>query len=638
MAVARSRLFPNRSDLSEEDYQAMVADYQSSFGVPAVALLKFGKVKHGQLQKTTPFDPSAMTKTMQQTIMSYWTDTPRGHYGETLHLTSLKCRQGGSTTTTMSCAYVKTQYRPGWRHVTIADKVDRVRMIHGKVNYLDRNWPDLISVPKQKGRGQATFGTYFDQDWGGEMVIQSAKADAEGIGDSPDSFVASECGFWADFNKQMGLITPALINRNEGLVHYECTPVPIDAPSAEAWRNHCVSARQGLGRNIYHFTPYWDSLFNARPWDPTNKLTQEEINYLDKYGADGLTKDNLQFRRFLMDTSQEFQENPDLFDTYYPPDDVHCWGRVGKGVIHPTHLRYMISRFHDRMVAWPNLRTDGPDSFDDYRDADEEADAPLGELKVYRPYNPNAVYVFCCDPSGYGVRDEAAWHIFEVWRGEVEQAVTYASRRSQPDEVVVVALRWLKRYGMPYVIAERNGVGAAILTGLKLLGYDQDKVYGTGMGPDWRPGWVASEFANQEALSHLIGMLRAKELLINDKETYSQLLTYKNDKAIEHSMRSELIRRTVGQTPTPNRRARHHWDRVSALTLLAVVIREHMVPLRSKPTDRREEDMDKSDWDELGIPYEHFSKVRELQAKDRKALREGPQDGRFPEYRFGVGE
>jgi len=629
-------LFPDRSKLTTEEYQHMVSEYGASFGNPSTALLQFGKVKDGKAQKIVHYDPWRMTNELQQTIIDYWSNTPRGQYGETLYLTSLKYRQGGSTNTSVSCAYVTTQYRPEWRHITMTDKTPRSRQVHDRVNLLDRNWPDAIRVPKQKGRGQEMYSTHFDPNWGGHMVIQSAGSVAEGIGDSPDSMVLSECGFWPNFNKAMGLIGPALGNREDGLVHYECTPVPKDAPSAEAWKNHCISAKQGLGRHVYHFAPYWDGLFNRRLWRDDYKLTVEEMRYLDKYEHLGLTKENLSFRRYMMDTFQEFQDNPDLWDVFYPCDDVHCWGRSAKGVIHPTHLRYMISRYHDKMVEWPDARRDSISAFDDFLDPKEPADAPLGEVKVYRPYNPNAVYVFCCDPAGYGVRDEAAWHIFEVWKGEIEQAVTYASRRSQPDEVVVVAMRWLKRYGLPYAVVERNGVGAAILTGLKLLGYDQDKVYHTGKWPDDRPGWQSNEYSNQEALGYLIQLLREQAIIINDRATYSQLLDYKNDKSIEHGLTAELKRRIKGDDPNPGRRARHHWDRVSALVLLAVAVCEGMVPLRRRPSEKATEELDKSDWDEKGIPYEHIEAVAKLQAKDRAALAAPKKDDRFPTYVYGT--
>ena len=66
------------------------------------------------------------------------------------------------------------------------------------------------------------------------------------------------------------------------------------------------------------------------------------------------------------------------------------------------------------------------------------------------------------------------------------------------------------------------------------------------------------------------------ELELNDENTVEQLLSYRNDKIIEENVASEIAR---GQASN-RRRERHHWDKVSALSMAIVGAR--WAPRRQK--------------------------------------------------------
>jgi hypothetical protein len=99
----------------------------------------------------------------------------------------------------------------------------------------------------------------------------------------------------------------------------------MSMPSTEWWRDQCRDAKLGMGRWVYAFFPFWDGKLNRRPWPKNSKLTAEEVGLLDRYGHLGLKKENLAFRRLMMETDAEIRRNPDLFKVYYPFDDVSCW-------------------------------------------------------------------------------------------------------------------------------------------------------------------------------------------------------------------------------------------------------------------------------------------------------------------------
>ena len=78
------------------------------------------------------------------------------------------------------------------------------------------------------------------------MRILSGEAGAVGIGQSPDSFHASERAFWADFAGSMFLIWPSMINRDHALAIFECTPWEAKSD----WHDHCLEAKKGTSRHM----------------------------------------------------------------------------------------------------------------------------------------------------------------------------------------------------------------------------------------------------------------------------------------------------------------------------------------------------------------------------------------------------
>ena len=72
------------------------------------------------------------------------------------------------------------------------------------------------------------------------------------------------------------------------------------------------------------------------------------------------------------------------------------------------------------------------------------------------------------------------------------------------------------------------------------------------------------------------------KLIIRDEDLVEQLGTYKNDKRVEDGVVAEQLRGAIGR----RRRARHHWDKVSALLMLVVGARETRAKTRWKSSPR----------------------------------------------------
>jgi hypothetical protein len=504
------------------------AQLLASLADPRDSLLAYGHVVDQKKQTAVRYDPHRITHKLQATVLSYFADPPMTQYGQTRWLTLLGYRQGGKSLTAELCAYAKTAFTPGWDHVCIADTKDRAKYLHSRVHYCHARWPEQIRAPTIPNRESRQLT--FEASVGGKMRVLSGDAGAVGIGQSPDSFHGSELPYWLDASTQFSLVYPSMINRDRSLLLLEATPSPMDAPSAIWWHDECRNARLGGGRKLYAFFPFWDGKLNVRPWPEGSPLDNDEIRLLEKYGPRGLTKENLAFRRLMMEVDSEIMKNPDLFRVYYPFDDITCWLASSTAVIHPSLLK----RHQESMlVDW------------------------AGPYLEYEEPEPEAIYVMGVDPAGYAARDHAAFQVLKLYDGEWTQVACYAGHTDPltfSKKVHVVA----RRYNNAMVAVESNGVGVAVLALLQELECKNifyEKAY--------KPGITATSKSVDQMLSWLQEALK-DELTLHDADTVSQLTSYKHDKRVEQNASSEILH---GKGAGRKRRERHHWDKISALQM-----------------------------------------------------------------------
>jgi hypothetical protein len=519
---------------------------------PSLSLRAYGKVHDQASGREVAFDPFKLTHTLQSTLLSYFSDPPRTEHGQTKWLTLLGYRQGGKSLTAELCAYAKTAYTPGWDHVCIADTKARAEYLHQRVHFCHARWPEAIRSPTVPNREVRQLT--FSEITGGKMRVLSGESGAVGIGQSPDSFHGSELPYWANAGEQFTLIYPSMINRDHSLMVLESTPAPMDAPSAEWWHDQCRDAKRGISRHLYAFFPFWDSKLNARPWPENAALDSEEMKLLDRYGHLGLRKENLAFRRLMLDIDPEIRRNPDLFGVYYPFDDVTCWVAASTSVIHPSLLKRHRER---KLKEW------------------------IGPYEEYEPPEPGAVYVIGVDPAGYAARDHAAFQVLKVYDGEWTQVACYADH-TEPLPFTRKLLQVAERYHHATVAVESNGVGAAVLALLEEM--ECKNVY---YEKAYRPGIAATSKSVDQMLSWLQEGLR-DELVLNDSDTVDQLTSYKHDKRVERGASTEIL---YGKGPGKRRRNRHHWDKISALQIAVVAARRAPRRLKSQGENDKTENV-----------------------------------------------
>tara|TARA_R110000823_G_scaffold96954_4_gene210950 strand:- start:1828 stop:3495 length:1668 start_codon:yes stop_codon:yes gene_type:complete len=508
---------------------------------PKLALTQFGQVHDQKTSQFVKFDPEKITYTMQNELLDYASNTPRTKDGQTKFLTVLTARQMGKSLTAEYACYPKAAYNPGWDHVCIADTRDRADYLHKRVHHLHQKWPAQLRTRTMTSREsrQLTFRPIE----GGKMRILSGEAGAVGIGQSPDSFHASECAFWADFSGSMFLIWPSMANRDHALAIFECTPWEAKSD----WHDHCLEAKKGSARHLYKFFPFWDGKLNVRNWDKSWTPDNEEIGLMDKFGPKGLTFDNLAFRRFMLEMDSELRRSPELFNVFYPFDDISCWITASNNAIPPHALKKHLDA---DLTKWE------------------------GPYMEYEQPEPDAYYVMGVDPSGHAARDHASFQVLKVWDGEWTQVASFA------DHIDPLAFsRKLEEVGRKYnkakIVVESNGVGQSVIALLREWEYSN--MY---YEKKRKPGFTTTSKSIDMTLGYMVDAL-LDELILNDEDTLEQLQSYRNDKQIEESPTSEIAR---GKS-SAKRRDRHHWDKISALQMAIVGARSAPRRYKHKPED-----------------------------------------------------
>jgi len=458
----------------------------------------------------------------------------------------VKGRQTARSTNFELAGMVMAMYRPGWDHVCIADTDPRAKYLHKRCHYSYQRWPEAMRTAtySAKEMNQLTF----DGRWGGVCRTLSAASAFAGIGQSIDSFHASEVGYWTaqDPAELWADLYPAMAARPNAKVVFECNPTQ----KGSWWHQFYLNAKRADGRYKAFFTPFFLARMCERPWALADRPDLDEQRLLDRYGHAGLRLEHLAFRRNAMKNVDKIRRAPEQFGMYYPFDDVTCWMGSVRTVFPGGVLDH-----HQQAVLVPWEPTHNPVEFE----------APTAD----------GLYVIGVDPSGFAARDHAAAHVWRANRGEERQCATFADHVA-PDDNARMLFALGMRYNTALIVVEANGVGQGVIAVLRQMGYPN--LY-------WRdhqnPGWNNNPSTVEEHTGYLVDFLGQPTFAIRDQDTVEQLLTYGHDKKVEPGDRQEQVggaSRRGGNLHGRIKRERHHWDKVSALLSVIVGLRSRLWP------------------------------------------------------------
>lgn len=523
---------------------------------PRLTLPAHGTLVDQETGKEIRFDPDKIAPALQNFILDFVADPPRQPSGHRKMALVVASRQTGKTTTAALAAANRISYSPGQYGVTMADTRERAETLFNAVLTNHDHLPDRIRPPTIPNRESRQI-TFLRRN---RYRTLSAEMGNVGIGRAIDAGHFSELPFWGDLATVWNKIFPAMVNRKELILLAESTPAPLSEPSAEAFRDLVSSARQGFGRWVFHFSAFFESRLNERPWQRGWTLTREELRLLEKFGPKGnqpvsnpgnvtyLTLENLAFRREILANDALVRRFPELFFVFYPTDPVSCWGVAGGGII-PRHA---LERHRNKvLIPW----------------------MPGERYMVYRDPRPGAVYVIGVDPAGYG-SDHASFQVLEVWHDAVIQCAEYACPNVDPLTFAEDIKQAAVHFNDATVVVERNGVGLATIA--QLQGYvkrgEMSNLFYEKIGALSKPGIHAHKQSIEEGLGMLIDGLMTNMVLFG-AETVDQLSSYRQDKLVVDSASKAILEPgKIGK----GRRHKHHWDRVSAL-MWAVWATQHVV-------------------------------------------------------------
>lgn len=534
------------------------------------------------------YRPDTVAPSLHHAILNHFAAPPRTPTGHAKILVVLASRQTGKTTCAVLAAANHIKHNPGTFGTIMADTRDRAETVMRTVVMSEANEPDSLRVPTIPSP-ELKNRTYYH---GGKLQSGTVGSANAGIGKGQAVMVWTEVPFCEGAEDNWNKTAPAFINRQNALAAMESTPSEMSEPSAEWYQEICAMASRNLapspdtgsalaGRWTFCFAPMYSSLLNERPWYPEWVLSNEEVSLLNAYGPGGtyhqgawsgapedspldpryLTLQNLAFLRELADVDGKVRRHPELARVFYPLDPVSCWLTTASGSI-PAHAIAALEARSGIMVP-----TSGPPG-----------------VRVFKAPEAGVNYLICVDPAGYGGGDQAAWHILALVTGAVEQVATFSSNSHDPHQVADLIVEYAAKYNHAYVVVENTGVGAATLVLLetaqragRLRYLHQEKI-----GLSVRPGVSASGQRPAEAHAALVDLM-LDSLIIRDLDLLQQLKTYKQDKSVQPSATQQILR--PGE-PGFRRRAKHHWDKVSALGWGAYVISRGQVRLFSRPTSR----------------------------------------------------
>ena len=575
---------------------------------PRVTLNNFGTVVDQETGERIDFDPNKIAPSLQNDIINFVGEAPRMESGHKKWKVILSSRQTGKSVCTALSGYCRVAYTPGIYGAVIADNRERSIDLFRNINQMHEHMPEDIRMPTIPNRESRQL-TFMH---GGTIRTLSAESNMVGIGRAIDMLHASEVPFWADAAGVFSGIIPAFVNRKEATIICESTPAPMSAPSAAYFRDMCAEARKGMGRWEFSFHPFFRSTLNERIWDSDWRLTNEEVALLDRFGGERpsgkalpyLTVENLAFRRALMGLDPEIRRNPNLFWVYYPVDPISCWAEAGGGVV-PAHV---IEKHRKApLVAWQ------PDE------------------KGYQEYaapKSGAQYVIGVDPCGWMGGDPASMQVLEVWEDRWEQVAVMNNNMIDPPRLAQFIVKIARKYNDALVIIENNGVGLGVLSPLvtAMEAGEIRNLYYSQRGVKSKPGIAATSKSINAGLGYLIDALM-DTLVLHDQETVEQLTTYRHDKLTEISDTAKILSPDkVGR----GRRARHHWDRCSALMWACLGARE--LPSKFRPKSVREThgeffDTDRSQWS-----IEQQYAAQRAEKKARKQLKRGEDRVKRPKH------
>lgn len=415
-----------------------------------------------------------------------------------------KGRQMGSSTFVESWLYWWVSQRAAQRAVVVAHDGPTARTLFDMTRRLHDKCPEILRPhTKYAAKNELSFdildSSYRIATAGGEGIIR---------GDTITAAHLSEFAWWpagSAKNNFSGLMD-AIPNAPGTAVFIEST-----SNSFNEFFEQCQAARRGESLFEFIFLPwFWDDAYRvAVPKGFRHSPKEDQL--VKDYGLDD---EQLMFRR-----AKIAEKGEALFMQEFPCNADESFLTSGRPVFHPEKLAEMLQ--HQRQPI-------GTMALEQVDDGWQFADHPLGELKVYLPYNPKETYYIGGD-VGFGVRKD--FSVAQVMDSSRRQVACWRSDRVNEDHFGTVLAHLGRYYNDAEIICERNGPG--ILT-VRVLSKDeayqplfQETVYDKVTEAETTYiGFLTTEKSKPLVVGELRANLRDGEIEVYDPTTLDEMRSY----------------------------------------------------------------------------------------------------------------
>jgi hypothetical protein len=394
----------------------------------------------------------------------------------------LKARQVGITTYVAARFFLRTMLQPGTLSVQVAHDQQSAeeifRIVHRFLENLPGEWRRSALKASRANVRQIIFPKLDS-----EYRVESAADRCAGRGLTIQNLHCSEVARWPhDVEETLAALRAAV--PLDGEIFLESTPSGAGGTFYEEWQ---AAPETGYVR---HFFPWWWESSYERQVEIV-EFTEEELELKTKHG---LNDAQIAFRREMRSQFrgrflEEYAENPDT-----------CFLTSGNCMFDCQTV--------DEALKKPQNIVDSKQN---------------GKLLYFLQPQPGRDYIIGVDPSsGHPDGDPGCIQVIDAESGM--QCAEWHDR-FRPEEAAHNAVSLAKDYHMAQIAVERNGVGEAVITELRVHS-DYPDVYCS----HGAPGWVTTDMSKERALNTLRDLVDNQPGLFGSHRFLQECRTFVRDR------------------------------------------------------------------------------------------------------------
>ena len=419
----------------------------------------------------------------------------------------LKGRQMGISTEIGAWLYWWVSQRTGQKALVVAHKSESTQTLFDMTRRFHDNMVDILKPnTRYSSRKELSFGvldsSYAIVTAGGDGIVRSETITAAHL---------SELAFWPKGSAKdnfSGLMDAVPTERGTA-VFIESTANGMHGVFYE----QCRAAQNKEGAFEFVFLPwFWDDGYRSKP-TPGFTPTPEEERLMENYGLDF---EQLAFRRIKI-----AEKGVDLFKQEYPCNAEEAFLTSGRPVFNPEETQRMMDECQEpiRLMALETVVDD--DNKIDWK----WEESPIGELAVYREFDPAETYYIGAD-VGLGVGKD--YSVAVVLDSHRNQVAIWRSDQYAPDRFGKILAHLGRAYSDAMICCERNNHG--ILTNRVIHNDEQYPHVYTEMVLDKisdaeteQLGFLTTQKTKPLVINKLRAIIRDREITIPDIDTIREL-------------------------------------------------------------------------------------------------------------------